>query len=150
MTKCPPRTRVLISRLQAWLGNCPSVCARWEPFAHVDFSAAMLEMDFIHERSHQLNSPLITGYLAVHNGGVQEGSRVKALSFIPDDDGYFLAWSAPAADVNLFLGILLVSVTDGIVQCSSQGKFNVPVVSRNAIRSSDEMKEFFDHSSDSC
>ena len=116
----------------------------------MDFSAAMLEMDFIHEHSHQLNSLPIMGYRAVHNGGIQDGSRVKALPFIPDNNGYFLTWSAPAADVNLFLRVLLVSVTDGIVQCSSQSEFNVPVVSGNAIRFSDEMKEFFDHGSESC
>jgi len=52
--------------------------------------------------------------------------------------------------VNLFPEVLLVSVEDGIVQGRSESEFNVSVVSGNTIRFSDEMKELFDHGSDSC
>lgn len=35
----------------------------------VEFSSPFVEMDFIHEYSHQLNSPRIVGFRAVRNGG---------------------------------------------------------------------------------
>jgi hypothetical protein len=66
----------------------------------------MLEMDFIHAHSHQLNSSLIVGFRTLDNGGVRNGSRVKALSFILDNDGYFLTWSTPAAVARHCSGLL--------------------------------------------
>jgi len=81
-----------------------------QPFAHVDLSSAKLEVDFIREHPHQRDSALITGLRTVHNCWVQNGIGVKTLSFIADNDRYFLPWSAPAADVNTFAGVVTIAV----------------------------------------
>src|SRR6516225_4259818 len=109
----------------------------------------MLEMDFIHTYSHQLNSSLTVGFRTLHNSRVQNGSRVKALSFILDNDGYFLTWSTPASDVNLFPGVLAVAVKHGIAQGCSQSDFNIWLLSGNTIRFSDEVHELFDNRQES-
>jgi|SRR5215467_505807 len=103
----------------------------------------MLEMDFIHAHLHKLNSSLIVGFRTLHNGRVQNCSRVKALSFVLDNDGYFHTWSTPAADVNLFPGVLAVAVNDGIAQGCSQSDFNISLLSGNTIRFSDKMHQLF-------
>jgi len=109
----------------------------------------MLEMDFIHAHSHQLNSSLIVGFRTLHNGRVQNGSRVKALSFVLDNDEYFVIRSTPATDVNLFRGVLAVAVKHGIAQGCPQSDFNISLVSGNTIRFSDEMYKLLHDRQDS-
>jgi hypothetical protein len=111
----------------------------------VDLSPATLKMDFIHAQAHQLDSPPVLGFRTLQNRWIQDGRRAKALSFVPDNDRYLLTWSAPAADVNLFPGVLAVAVKHGIVQGRSQSDFNILGQSRNTIRLSDEVHELFDN-----
>jgi len=60
-------------------------------------------------------------------------SEVESSSLIRHDDGYFVAWSAAAADVYFFSGIFLIAVQDRIFQRFAEHYLDIELVSWNAL-----------------
>jgi len=108
----------------------------------VHYSPTALEVDFIHQSSHQVNAAAMRRLELPCGGWVREIGAVKTRSFVPDHNGNFLIGHTVAVDVNILARIFMIAVNNAIGQGFSQGDFNVNFVSRNTLTFLDEDHEF--------
>ena len=103
--------------------------------AHMDFRAASFKVHIVHICFHQLDAvPMFRSGIEVE-AVIHYSSEIESLSLIRHDDGYFLAWSAAAADVYFRLWIFPIAVYDGISQGFAQRQLDIELSSLNTLRS---------------
>jgi hypothetical protein len=95
--------------------------------AHVNFSAAILKMGFVHVQVDEKDaSSVLGGNMLALERALYLG-RIEAFSFVPDDDQDSLRRVTATADPNLFAGIAMIPVDNRVrqsfVECCFNGEF---------------------------
>src|SRR5712671_5608719 len=80
---------------------------------------------------------------------IHYSSEIESLSLIRHDDGYFLAWSAAAANVYFCLWIFPIAVYGGICQGFAQRQLDIELSSLNTLRSFNQPHQTADQRRDS-
>jgi hypothetical protein len=99
----------------------------------VDYGPTSLEVDFIHQSSHQVDAAAMRRLKLPHSSWVREIGAVKPRPFVPDHNENFLIGHTAAVDVNMLARVFVIAVNDAICQGFPQGDFNVNFVSRNTL-----------------
>jgi len=109
--------------------------------SHVHFGPTSLEMNFIHQRSHQVDATAMRGLKLFCRGRVREFGAVESLSFVSHHNGDLLIGRTSADDVNMLVRVFVIAVNDSVCQGFSQGDFNVNFAAGHTSASLDEQHE---------
>jgi hypothetical protein len=131
----------LSSSLSRFNGMQAGVVGLGRLLSHMHYGPTSLEMNFIHQRSHQIDATAVRGLKLFCGGRVREFGAVKSHSFVSDLNGDFLLGRTSADDVNMLVRVFMIAVKDSICQGFSQRNFNVDFASGHTSASLDEQHE---------
>src|SRR5271169_3022809 len=94
-------------------------------FAHMHDSAALLERNFIHQRSHQVNAATVSGHPVLGSSRVGYRTNVEAGALIPNRHRDFSVCTAAYSEVNVLARILPIAMDHGIQERLPQSYFNI-------------------------
>jgi hypothetical protein len=103
--------------------------------AVLDFSAVAFKGGFLYRDFHQLDArPMLASDLR-RDAVTYRLSEVESFSLMRHNDGYFIAWSAPAADVHFCFRISLIALRDGTSQGFAERQLEIAFRALNTLRS---------------
>jgi hypothetical protein len=99
----------------------------FETLAHVDLGAALLEPNFVHQCSHEVNTSAMVTLDILGCSGIGNVNGIKPLSFVSDNDGHAASESNLTTNNDSFFGIRLVAVQHRIAYGFPKGDLNIGV-----------------------
>ncbi len=131
----------LSSSLSRFNGMQAGVVGLGRLLSHMHYRPTSLEMNFIHQRSHQVDATAMRGLKLFCRGRVREFGAVESLSFVSHHNGDLLIGRTSADDVNMLVRVFVIAVNDSVCQGFSQGDFNVNFAAGHTSASLDEQHE---------
>src|SRR5258706_71291 len=92
----------------------PPILSGLHLFSHSHFGAVLRERNLVHESSHEVKSAPVTEKQPLEFGRIRDGLAIKAFSFISHNNRYFPIHAASAGQMNLLLGIFIISMNDSV------------------------------------
>jgi hypothetical protein len=105
----------------------------FEVLPHVDLGAALLEVNFVHQCSHEVNASTMAALDILGCSGIGNVSGIKPLSFVSDNDGHAASESNLTTNNDSFFGIRLVAVQHRIGYGFPKGDLNIDLFSHYTI-----------------
>ena len=96
---------------------------------HMDFLSSAFERNFVHGKFHQKNATAMNASDVSRGCRVRDLINVKSLSFVPHRDRDFIKLTA-AANMDVFLRVLMISMKDGVCQGLAQCDLTVGLAFR--------------------
>ena len=88
-------------------------------------SAALLERNFIHQRSHQVNAATVSGHPVLGSSRVGYRTNLEAVTLIPNRHRDLSICTAAHSERNMLARVLLITMDDGIQECFPQSHFDI-------------------------
>jgi hypothetical protein len=89
----------------------------------------LLENNFIHQFSDQVNSATVIGHNILGSSWIWYCANIEALSLIANRDRYLPVLAAAGGDTNAFSGIFMIAVDDSIRKRFAHGDFDIDFAS---------------------
>src|SRR3954469_15814946 len=93
---------------------------RWSELAHVDLSAAILELDGVHHAINEVDPAAVVSVDILALAATGNAGGIESVSGIADHDQDAMLLVARNGAVNLFAGIAFAAVDDGIGESFAQ------------------------------
>jgi hypothetical protein len=104
----------------------------------------LLEANFIHQPSHDVNSATVTGENILGSSWIWYCANIEALSLIVNRDRYLPVLAAAGGDTNAFSGIFMIAVDDSIRKRLAHGDFDIDFASISVAEPLDEAHQLIE------
>src|ERR1035438_3283209 len=93
--------------------------------AHMHSRAALLEPNFIHQCSHQVDAASVQGHNVLRTGWIRHGMQIESRSLVADRDRDFSLYAAAAYNLHTLMRVLVIAMDNGIREGLTQRSFDV-------------------------